>query len=86
MNIIREVEPDCMDVSMYFDGDMFSPDCGDFNYTLFPLTPDHYTMECYMNRDTYKELKSDFETISFEIDGIEDKTSYYKTVKELMAD
>ncbi len=65
-NIIREVSPENMDTSFYFDGDTFTDRAGDYNYNLFIITDFRFGKYSGFNMDAYKEIIDKAEEI---IDG-----------------
>lgn len=80
--IIREVhEPD---FSFYFDGDTFSERAGDYGYTIFPISYDHYRYYCGLNEDAYKAICSELESIIDDIESVINGYDYFKNIKDVM--
>ncbi|MBR6859700.1 MAG: hypothetical protein IKM73_00065, partial [Acidaminococcaceae bacterium] len=68
-NIIREVEPECAELSFYFDDDGLSAAGGDYCYTLFIVDCDRFGRYSGLNVEEYNNVRQQAEAI---IDGFDD--------------
>ena len=88
-NIIREMAPEWMDTSMYFDDDGIRDYDGEhFNYNLFVIYNEGYNRLSGFNIETYKQIKDDIENIlnDFEYVGTLDYDGNTITYKSVMLD
>ena len=56
-HLIREIEPECAELQLYFDGDTFTGNAGDYCYNLFILSFDHGRVHGF-NSDEYKRIQN----------------------------
>ena len=68
-HIIREVEPECANLSYYFDGDCFSAVGGEYGYTLFIIYSERYGRYHGLNVDEFNSVREQAEDV---IDGFDD--------------
>ena len=81
-NIIREVAPECVDVSILFDDDGLKPEGGDFNYSLFILSYDRYRYYGF-NYELYKDITNKIDNF---IDDFTVNRDRFETRKEVMTE
>lgn len=84
-HIIREVSPECADLSFYFDNDGLTEKGGDYCYNLFIISNDGWNHFNGFNTDEYKRVCEKAESV---LDGFNDvsehDTHYYANYKEVM--
>lgn len=82
--VFRQVPPEYMDCSMFFDGDCFNSNAGDFSYTLFILYHDRGRLYG-LNKEDYENVVSNADGI---VDGFSDikenYTDFFKSYKHVM--
>jgi hypothetical protein len=81
--IIREIESDATDFSIYFDGDCFNENAGGYNYNVFVIGDRSF---CAYNADAYKEAVKEMDDVINNVDDIINKESEYENIIELCED
>ncbi len=88
MYIIRECEN--ADFDFFFDNDCFSSAAGDFCYTVFTITSEHYGYTTHftsgINEDVFETLWKEKDYILTDIDDYLNGYNDYKNIKEIMKD
>lgn len=80
-HIIRQVLPNCMDTSIYFDCDCFDEKSGDWNNTLFIVTRSRNSRYFGLNADTLNDIAHEAESIAYDFNYKEDDETY-KSIME----
>lgn len=86
--IFKEIEPENIDVSWYFDGDTFKASSGSYNNTLFILADDsrRYSHNVYgLNGEEYNNLCDTINSLFNDFEGVEEFPNEY-TYKQAMID
>ena len=79
--IAKQVNPEHMETSFYFDCDGFKESSGDIKYAIYI----NETRNCYgFNMDEYKEKLRKAEELAEGFDDVKEKYGTYKSYKEVM--
>ena len=88
-HIIREVAPDCADLSYYFDNDGLTEKGGDYCYNLFIISRDWGRISGF-NADEYKRVMEQAESVLDGFNDVEDGLTDYDgkkySYKSIMAE
>lgn len=90
-HIIREVAPDCADLSYYFDNDGLTEKGGDYCYNLFIISNDGFNRFHGFNIDEYKRVMERAEGVLNGFDDVEHPNgcfnwNVYTSYKSVMLD
>lgn len=83
-HVFKEVKPEDIDVTGYFDGDCFTENCGNYCYTMFVLCDDYrgYTYQVYgLNEEEYRTVFNNIKNL-FHYFGYHAKDYSYKAAME----
>ena len=80
-HIIREIEPENAELQLYFDGDTFTGNAGNYCYNLFILSFDHGRVYGF-NSDEYERIQSQATELADQFTDIKDGyiTCSYKDI------
>ena len=77
-NIIREVPGEQAELSMYFDGDCFNENAGDYGYTLFIISKLGYGRLGGLNIDEYKRVQDEAQELLDNFEWVDDEKPDYQ--------